>query len=323
MQHQNISINRLTAPLVEQLCERADDLRLTVTRCQSGARIIDAGIECLGGLEAGRLISEICLGGLGSVVFTHNGTIAQWPLTVHTCTSNPVIACLASQYAGWSLSHKEGDVSFNALGSGPARALASREELFSELGYQDQHPYATLVLEVDQAPPPALLQKIAEQCKVDVANLSVILTPTSSLAGSVQVVARVLEVAMHKAHELGFALGDVVDGIGSAPMCPPAPDFVTAMGRTNDAILLAGQVQLFVNGEEGEAERLATALPSNTSRDYGEPFAHIFKRYEYDFFKIDPMLFSPAQVKVSHLPSGKTFNAGQLAPELLEKSFGS
>ncbi|MBV2094959.1 MAG: methenyltetrahydromethanopterin cyclohydrolase, partial [Candidatus Thiodiazotropha sp. (ex Codakia orbicularis)] len=132
----------------------------------------------------------------------------------------------------------------------------------------------------------------------------------------------VLEVAMHKAHELGFDLHSIRDGIGSAPLPPPAPDLLAAMGRTNDAILFAGQVQLFVSGEDAQAQKLAGDLPSSASRDYGRPFGEIFKAYDYDFFKIDPMLFSPARVMVSALDSGNSYSAGGLDTALLTTSFG-
>ena len=317
-----VSLNRLAAPLLERLCERHAELGLSVTRSADGVRVVDAGIAARGGIEAGRLIAEICLGGLGQVTLTHGGVAPRWPLTLHVHTADPVLACLASQYAGWSLSHGEGKKAFHALGSGPARALALREPLFRELGYEDDADSAVLVLEVDQPPPPPLLCKIADRCNVARDRLSVILTPTSSLAGSMQVVARVLEVGLHKVHELGFNLDEVVDGAGSAPLAPPAADFVRAMGRTNDAILFAGRIHLFVRGGEDEARQLAEALPSNTSPDYGRPFAEIFSACGHDFFKIDPMLFSPAQVAVTHLPSGRTFHAGAIALDLLDQSFG-
>ena len=315
------SLNRLALPLVEQLYEKREQLGLSVTRTADGVSLTDAGIVARGGLEAGRLIAEICLGGLGQVTLTHAGVSRQWPLTLHVHTAQPVLACLASQYAGWSLEHGEGKDAFGALGSGPARALASREPLFEKLGYRDDAAHAVLVLEVDAPPPAPLLRKIAQDCGVACERLHVILTPTSSIAGSVQVVARVLEVGLHKAHELGFPLDDVADGAGSAPLPPPAGDFVQAMGRTNDAILFAGCIQLFVRGPAEAARELAEALPSNTSRDYGRPFAEVFKEYDHDFFKIDPMLFSPAQVAVTHLPSGRTFHAGAVALELLHQSF--
>ena len=317
------SVNTLSRPLVTALIENAAKFRVNVTTLENGCTIIDAGIDADGGLETGRLIAEICLGGLGTVSLSHSPYTERWPLTVNVHTSSPVLSCLGSQYAGWSLAHGKGKGAFYALGSGPARALCVKEPLYKELGYTDQADEAVLVMEVDKVPPLELIDKIAGDCHVSPSKLTIILTPTSSLAGCVQVVARVLEVAMHKAHELHFPLGDILDGSGSAPVCPPAPDFIKAMGRTNDAILFAGQIHLFVRGDDDAAKQLADNLPSSTSKDYGKPFANVFAEYEYDFFKIDPMLFSPASVIVTAVASGRSFHAGRLDETLLEKSFGA
>jgi methenyltetrahydromethanopterin cyclohydrolase len=316
------SVNRLCAPLVERLLADANVLRLGVQRLKNGATLVDAGIEYTGGLEAGRRIAEICMGGLGYVSLTAGGVAERWPVTLHVHTNDPALACLGSQYAGWSLSHGEGKKAFHALGSGPARALAQKEPLYKDLGYKDDADSACLVLEVDSPPPLSLVDKIARDCGVAPEALTLILTPTRSLAGSTQVVARVLEVAMHKTHELKFPLEDIVDGCGSAPLAPPAPDFIRAMGRTNDAIVFAGQVQLYVRGSDEAAKRLAEQLPSSASKDYGRPFAEVFKSYEYDFFKVDPMLFSPAKIAVTAVESGYTFHSGHIDLKLLEVSFG-
>ncbi|MGH8502307.1 MAG: methenyltetrahydromethanopterin cyclohydrolase [Gammaproteobacteria bacterium] len=316
------SVNRLTARLVQQFVADADRLRIGVRKLSNGATVVDAGIDQPGGLEAGRRVAEICMGGLGHVSFTAGGVAERWPVTLHVHSADPVLACLGSQYAGWSLSHGEGKGAFHALGSGPARALAQKEPLYKDLAYQDKSDSACLVLEVDGPPPEPLVDKIARDCGVAADALTLILTPTRSLAGSTQVVARVLEVALHKTHELKFPLEHVVDGIGSAPLAPPAPDFIKAMGRTNDAILFAGQVQLYVRGDDEAARQLAEQLPSSASQDYGRPFADVFKAYEYDFFQIDPMLFSPARISVTALESGRTFHAGAIDLKLLEASFG-
>lgn len=322
------SVNKLTEPLVRQLVDQADKLRIDVQTLENGSTIIDAGINVPGGLEAGRIITEICLGGMGSVSLSHSCYTKNWPLTVNVHSANPVLACLGSQYAGWSLSHEK----YYALGSGPARAMATKvkngsvepvEDLYRELAYRDSAESTVLVIENDALPPLAIVEKVAAACGVTADKLTVVVTPTSSLAGCVQVVGRVLEVAMHKAHELHFPLENIVDGSGSAPICPPHPDFVKAMGRTNDAILFAGQVQLFVTGSDEAAEKLATELPSSTSKDYGKPFAEVFKSYQYDFFKIDGMLFSPASVIVTAVESGNSFRAGKLDNELLDLSFGA
>ncbi len=322
------SVNKYTQPLVQELIENADKLRLGIQNLDNGCTVIDAGIDVPGGLEVGRIITEICMGGMGTVSISHSTYTENWPLTINVHSTNPVLACLGSQYAGWSLSHEK----YYALGSGPARAIASKEkdgktvpveDLYKELDYQDSADATVLVIENDKIPPIEIVEKIATACGISAKKLTIIVTPTSSIAGGVQVVGRVLEVAMHKAHELHFPLENIVDGSGSAPICPPHPDFVKAMGRTNDAILFAGQVHLFVKGDDAAAEKLAKELPSSTSKDYGKPFAEIFKAYEYDFFKVDGMLFSPASVIVTAVESGKSFRAGKLDNTLLNQSFGA
>lgn len=316
------NINELTKPLVGQLIANADAYRIGVMTLDNGSTLIDAGINNRGGLEVGRLIAEVCMGGLGTVKLraSTNFTNWSWHLDVHS--TNPVISCLASQYAGWSLSHGEGKGAFNALGSGPARAMGSREELYDELKYRDQCDSACIVIEADVIPPIEIADKIAEACGIPAKQLTLIITPTSSLAGSVQVVGRVLETSLHKAHALGYELDNILDGAGSAPICPPAPDFLTAMSRTNDAILFAGQIHLFVDDDDDDnLKELAAKLPSSASNDYGKPFGQVFKDVNYDFYEIDPMLFSPARVTISSVKTGNSFHAGKIDLELLEKSF--
>ena len=314
-----LSVNALARPLVERLLAQAEALELNVGRDTTGICIVDAGIEVRGSIAAGLLIGEICMGGLGRVGLGL-GAIEGWPSWIEVRSSQPVLACLASQYAGWSLAasrEETGAKKFFALGSGPARALAAKEALYGELGYRDRADAGVLVLEVDRVPPKVVIDKLLRDCGLQPEGLTLILTPTTSLAGTTQVVARVLEVALHKAHELGYPLGDIVDGVAAAPLPAPSPDGVVAMGRTNDAILYGGRVQLTVRGNDAAARQLALQLPSRNSRDYGRSFADIFKEVEYDFYKIDAALFAPAEVWVSNLESGNTWHAGALNMDLL------
>jgi methenyltetrahydromethanopterin cyclohydrolase len=94
------------------------------------------------------------------------------------------------------------------------------------------------------------------------------------------------------------------------------------MGRTNDAIIYGGQVQLFVSGSSARARDLAENLPSIKSKDHGRPFGEIFRAYDGDFYKVDPMLFSPALAIVTALETGETFRAGAIDHELISASFG-
>jgi methenyltetrahydromethanopterin cyclohydrolase len=317
-----LGINARAVRVLDRLCDDAKPLRIGVFRGSLGERLIDAGARHPGGIAAGLRIAEICLGGLAEVRLISDATLPRWPWNITVATSNPVIACLASQYAGWSLSHGEPPDAFFALGSGPARALARREPLFAELGYSETSEDAVLVLESGKPPPAPLVEQIAKHCGITRERLGIVYAPTQSLAGSVQVVSRVLEVALHKVHQLHFPLEHVVDGMGVAPLPPPHPDFVTAMGRTNDAIIFGGQVHLFVTGPAAEARALAEALPAAGSRDYGRPFAETFRAFKGDFYAIDPMLFSPGEAIVTALATGESFRGGRRDPDLLDASFG-
>lgn len=316
-----VSVNERAAKLVSQLVADTAQLRLGVSRGELGETLIDAGSKSLGGIAAGLRIAAICMGGLGDVTLTPSSATPRWPWTLVVRSSNPVIACLASQYAGWRLTDDSTGKPFFALGSGPARALARREPLFEHLNYADSAAHATLVIESSGPPPTKIVAKVAADCAVKPDDLTIIFAPTQSLVGGTQIVARSLEVALHKTHELGFPLERVVDGVGAAPLCPPHPDFITAMGRTNDAIIFAGRVQLYVTGPADDARALAAKLPSNASRHYGRPFAQIFKEVKGDFYAIDPMLFSPAAIAVTALETGESFHAGEINLDLLDASF--
>ncbi len=313
------SVSARAAKIVERIVADADALRVSVRRGEAGERIIDMGSSVPGGLEAGRLLGEVCMGGLGTVALTPASGNASWQWGVAVHSTNPVVSCLGSQYAGWTI--QDADTGFFALGSGPARALSRVEDLYKELGYVDHHGKASLVIEGDKAPPSAVAARVAASCGVKPEDLTILFAPTGSLAGTVQIAARVLEVSLHKAHVLHFPLENIVDGMGVAPVAPPIPDFIKAMGRTNDAIIYGGAIQLYVRGSDEAAKKLAAELPSSSSSAYGKPFAEIFAAVQGDFYKIDGNLFSPAMVTVSNLDTGNSFKGGKLAPEIVEASF--
>jgi methenyltetrahydromethanopterin cyclohydrolase len=317
------SVNRLAAPLFARAVHDAERLRLAVLRDESGATVLDAGIGARGSVEAGLLVAEICMGGLGEVRLVP-GPRDGWPDWLHVRSSQPMLACMASQYAGWSLAatkEETGGKKFFALGSGPARALACKEPLFAELDYRDEAAKGVLVLEVDRPPPAVIVSKVLRDTGLEGEALGIVLTPTASLAGTTQVVARVLEVALHRAHELGFDLRDIVEGTGCAPLPAPGATGLEAMARTNDAILYGGQVHLSVTGEADAAHELALRLPCHNSRDYGRSFGELFEAAGFDFYKLDGALFAPSEVWVSHVGSGRTWHSGGLRMDLLRASW--
>ena len=306
-------LNERAHELCEAIRRDADLLRVETTTLPCGTNVIDCGVKARGGLEAGRRLGEVCLSGLGETRFVpHNDRPA-----VMVRTDHPVAACMASQYAGWEVKGE----TFFAMGSGPMRAAAAREELFNDIGYTEQTQVAVGILETDKLPPDGVAIDMAEKCKVRPDNLTLLVAPTTSQAGTMQVVARSIETAMHKLHELKFDLHRIESGWGIAPLPPVAADFLTGIGRTNDAILYGGHAVLYVRGDDESLQTIGPQTPSNASPDHGRPFKEIFAAAGHDFYKIDRALFSPAVVTFINLDTGHTFRYGKIAPEVLDISF--
>ena len=301
-----------------ELVAQATALRVAILRDESGARLIDCGVHVPGGLQAGRITAETCMAGLGRIDLVP-GDAAIWPgPAIAVGTDQPVAACMASQYAGWQIAGER----FFAMGSGPMRAVRGREAIFDSIGLREHASAAVGVLESGRLPPSSVCQHIADECGMDPEDVTLLVAPTASLTGSVQVVARSVETALHKMHELGFDLQGVVSGFGTAPLPPVAADDLTAIGRTNDAVLYGGVVTLWVHGAEEQLVDLGPKIPSSASPDHGQPFAAIFERYDRDFYKIDPLLFSPAVVNLVNLKSGRVHCFGATSPDVLRRSFG-
>ena len=163
---------------------------------------------------------------------------------------------------------------------------------------------------------------LAEACQVFPERLTLLVAPTASQAGGVQIVARSVETALHKLSEIGFDLARVESGFGVAPLPPVAADDLAAIGRTNDAILYGGEVTLWVRGDDGELETLGPRVPSDSSRSWPAVCA-IFERYERDFYRVDPHLFSPAAVTFVNLDTGRTHRFGKLLSAVIEQSFAT
>jgi methenyltetrahydromethanopterin cyclohydrolase len=312
-----VQLNERAHRLVAHLVQQAQELRVVASRTSGGAQLIDCGIAAPGGLEAGLRLAEICLAGLGRVT-VDSGPAEVWPGPwVSVATDHPALACLGAQYAGWELSQGK----FFALGSGPMRAARAKEPVFEALGYRERPAAAVGVLETRKLPPDELCARIAAECGVPPAELTLLVAPTASLAGTLQVVARSVETCLHKLHELGGPLDQVASAWGRAPLPPVAGDDLAAISLTNDAILYGGEVTLWVRGSDEAWAALGPRIPSSASPDHGRPFAELFAHYGHDFYKIDKLLFSPAAVTVCNLDTGTTRRFGAAAPELVRASF--
>jgi methenyltetrahydromethanopterin cyclohydrolase len=318
-----VSVNLEAKKTVDLMIANAEEYNLAVQKLKNGSTIIDAGVNVNGSFKGGELYTKVCLGGVADVGISIPGDLSEnlaLP-SVKIKTDSPAISTLGSQKAGWSVS--VGD--FFALGSGPARALALKPaETYEKIEYQDEADLAILTLEADTIPGADVTDAIASECQVSPENVYILVAPTSSLVGSIQISGRVVENGTYKMLEaLQFDVNKVKFAAGIAPIAPVDPDGLKAMGKTNDAVLFGGRTYYYIESEEGDdIKSVAEKLPSSAADGYGKPFYEIFKEANFDFYQIDKGMFAPAEVFINDLRTGEIFREGYVNNALLMKSFG-
>lgn len=312
------ALNALAWDLVHQLLVDLDEYDVEGVDIGGPGAVLDFGVETIGSLSAGIALAEICTSGLLEVRQGSGRLDGVCWDEISVATDHPVEACLLTQYAGWKL--QVGD--YFAMASGPMRAAAASESLFEQLEYREEAFGVVGVLESAAFPTPDVVAHIAEKCRVTPENVALLVAPTASLAGNLQIIARSVETAMHKLFSLGFDVRRVVAASGSAPLAPVAADDLTGIGRTNDAILYGGRVTLWVSGDDESVEEIGPRVPSSGSPAAGRTFLELFEESGRDFYKIDPHLFSPAEVVFQNIETGRVRAWGQVNETLLRKSFG-
>ncbi len=327
----HVKVNELARDIVNKIIINKKIYGARVEELGNGATILDMK----GGTwEGGRLVGEICMGGLGSVEFTHFSIDNHYVPALNVYTSFPIISCMASQLAGWSVKikkkvEKDGEIKkkkiFDSLGSGPARAKSKVEKLFDEIEYQDDSECAVIVFETTKAPNEEVMELIADKCGVDVGETYAIFAPTACLTGSIQVAARIVETGIHKLHEIKFPLDVIQDGFGTTTVAPIAKDDLGAMGRTNDSLIGGGMTYYTISEDKDKEQELFDLItkegPANTSSSYGDPFLKTFKEVNYKFYDIDPGLFAPATYTINNIKTGHSISAGSLDLNLLKQSY--
>ncbi len=332
MSSPQISVNEHSILLLKNMLVKKEILGFSHEISPNGANLYDFTDA---NMEGGILLSRILMANLASIRLAPvkariNAKSGQGELDlIEIGTQHPQLACMASQYAGWTVKAKKTvdgkkETYFKAMGSGPARSIAKVEkELFELLRYTDNHQSALLFLETSQKPDDGVVDYISEKCDINPENLHLLYAPTNSLAGSVQIAARVLETALHKFMEQGIDLNWIVSGCGTCPIAPVLYDPIKAMGVTNDCLMFTGNVTLSLDipeGKESEFLKILKATPSSSSPSYGKRFFETMNDVKGDFYKIDPGLFAPAQITIINRTTGNIFNEGIINPEKLDFS---
>lgn len=313
-----LELNKNALMLVKEMINEKKILNIDAVHYDDGITVIDGGVKIKGGFRAGLFYSKICLGGLGNVDLIDYEIKDYMIPAVKVEIDHPLEATMLSQYAGWKIEKNN----FFAMASGPGRILADKEKIFTEYSkyYESRNSPAVIVLESSKLPDEQTAKFIADEMHSPCSNSYILIAPSESLVGSIQISSRIVETGMHKMHELNFDLEKIEAAWGVCPVSPTADSTLTAIGRTNDAVLYGGTACYQVYCENSEIERIIDNIPASASEDYGESFLNLYKRYN-NFYDIDPMLFSPARIIINNRKSGKTYKTGKINYDMLEKSF--
>jgi methenyltetrahydromethanopterin cyclohydrolase len=314
-----MGINELAFEVFEEMLDYEDELRLDVHELDNGTVVVDAGVKARGGIGAGVYLSRLCMADLADIQLSPCEIAGVLLPGVQVATDNPAVSCMASQCAMWQIKAEK----FFAMGSGPARVLARKtRDLYEKIGFEESSDVGVIVLESSKLPDARVSSLIAEKCEIDPADLRIAVAPTDSVAGLVQVSARVVETGLHKLFTMGFDINTIKSGFGRAPISPIVGDATMCMGSSNDAIIYGGETYYTLNYENlEELQQYLKGMPSSASRDYGAPFYKTFKAAGFDFFKVDHNVFAPAKVVMNEVKSRRTFVCGRVNTDVLAESF--
>ncbi len=311
-----LSPNRRAMAYVEEMIRRSTELRIEISDL-CGATVIDCGVQTVGGYEAGLLFSKVCLGGLADVTLTWQDFSGLHMPALMVATDHPIRACMASQYAGWTIRC----AGRSYIGSGPACAVACRGSLFKLLAYRDDTQNVVLCLESGHIPTEDLVDLVTNECTCKPENLTILVAPTNSIVGTVQVAARALETALFKLRRIGYALGNIVAGSAVCPVSPTASTTIDGLGRTNDAISYGSTSWISVLDTDENLEAVIGQVPASAAPGYGLSYKQ-FGQGSDSVFSRGAEGFNPAVIWVNNLNSGNTFTAGELREDVMRVSFG-
>ena len=314
-----MGINEMGFEVFEEMLDYADELQIEVQELDNGTVVADAGVVAKGGYGAGVYLSRLCMSDLAEIQLAPYDIKGVLLPGIQVATDHPAVSCMASQCAMWQIKADK----YFAMGSGPARVLARKtRDLYEKIGFEESSDVAVIVLESNKLPDETVSALIAEKCGIDPADLRIAVAPTDSVAGLVQVSARVVETGLHKLFTMGFDINTIKCGWGRAPISPITGDATMCMGSSNDAIIYGGETYYTLEYENlVELQQYLKGMPSRASRDWGAPFYKTFKAAGFDFFKVDHNVFAPAKVVMNEILSRRTFVSGRVNQDVLAESF--
>ena len=318
---QHISINQEAMKIVRTILENPAAIGTLVSKLDNGTTVIDMGQQAPGSWVAARYYTLITLGGLGEFsyeTFPYLINGVRLP-AVRVMIDAPLLACCASQIAGWRL--EAGD--FAPILAGPARALNEKPDPhFDHISYRDTYHEAVIAIQTSEPVRAEWAETIAAACHIEPKDLYILVAPNRSLVCAVQVSARIVEQTIHRLEEEGLSMGAIFSAQGFCVLPPLIDDDLISMGRINDCLLYGGEATFYLrHNDDNFVADLAQKVVAEACSAYGRPFIEIFEDADRDFYKIPLDLHSPAVVHLNNLTTGTTHSAGEINEAVLVQSF--
>jgi len=305
-----VCIARRSGKLTRILLDRAWEYGLSVQTLPCKATLIDAGFDALGSFEAGRILVEICHGGLAnaSLDLTDLDGFILPQITVESL--HPVFSTYGLQ-ASYPLSSDE-----------PGIRVSGSIRLYLDGGSPAEDASGIAVIESDSLPGDAVALHLAEGSGIAPQMLTLIAAPIASVVGATQIAGRVNESVIFTMKEsLGIEPSIVKQIVGRAPICPVSGASPTEnRPYPDDFIHYAGEVYLSVDDfPDDDLDKLAHRLSFESASIYGRLFCDLLREAGGVFEKIPDLndINKPAQITINHLSSGHVSRAGKVDVELL------
>jgi methenyltetrahydromethanopterin cyclohydrolase len=316
-----MQLSKQTVELIEKdILPRAEALGCAVTTLACGATVIDMGIHAPGSWEAGRLFTQVSLGGLGEVSFSRfcQGRIDLPAVTV--TLPHPQEASLSSQFSSWKIK-QTGSYRLYGFGSGPARAIARQDDIARMWHYRDSWHATALCVQTAEMPDDEIALEVSRACNVDPSCVYLLAATTGSLVGCIQICARMPEVALWGLAVNGFPLETVLCFDGYGVVAPCARDELLAMDRVNNSIFYGSYARLLVDCEDDAIERILPTMSFADTIHAGKTFGELFEEANHNIYNMDLSVHKVAVCELNNIRSGRSFRAGSFNPDMLYTSF--
>jgi methenyltetrahydromethanopterin cyclohydrolase len=315
------SLNEAAMDIISPILDDPQRYGALISKSSGGATIVDMGIEADGSWLGAKMYVEAAHGGMAELTYGRTRIKDLDLPTANLMVDNPMLSVIGCEAGAWAV----GEGEFVPVASGPVRAKARADRWSQRVEYEDPSPYVLLQMQTVSIPNDETLAYVADACGIPVANLTVMVAPSASLVGSIQVCSRAFEQCIISlARNTSFDISTILHGYGSAPVAPVIKDEVLAMGRINDALVYGGSGGMWLrHSDDDEVRRMTEGLPfsAQAGDDYGKGYAEIYATYGHSLFNIPAPLDSPAKVMMTNMLTGNVFTAGKIDEDIVYRSF--